>query len=414
MNRFKKVFVSLSVAFLVACCGLVILFNWSALGWKALSVPTSSMSPAISPGSLVLVHSVPNNSLKVGDVITYTNPRDARTTITHRIAKTYTLPGSTIPAYITKGDANPAADIPVVGGQIQGKVVRHVPYLGSMMMWSKTWVGMGVLVYLPALFIMVEEMLVLSAYYRKYRPYESAGLILKKLGYKKDRTNLKPAMTVSLAALIIPIVVAFPVAALLRSNTVALAPNNITVAGAVPPVEGPHVTIRKIVLRCSASNTVSKNVRPLIVIQNWTHQNFVANGWRVEDNSGTIFNIPDGFQFKKLRQYKFTPLLSDGLQYSGDRLVIKNGQGQTVDALSWGADTTAFTPSVQNVTSGDRVERRPFHVDTDVAADWRVTDHRCWCPEHPDVEDGSDAGEFGDASELNRANVPGVYNLEEE
>ena len=74
MKIFERITTGLSVTILAVCCVALLMFGISMTGWKALSVPTGSMRPAIPPGSLVLVHRVSISSLKVGDVITYINP----------------------------------------------------------------------------------------------------------------------------------------------------------------------------------------------------------------------------------------------------------------------------------------------------------------------------------------------------
>ncbi len=398
------------VFFLLVLCAAVALVGVQARGGTVLSVQTSSMVPYLQKGDLVTITHVPNSNLAVGDVVTFINPRNNKVTVTHRIVETPSVANGH--KFITKGDANPIADTPIVPEAILGEVNLSLPLAGYAVDFVRQPVGLLLLIYVPALFIIIDEFKRLSLYYKKQRPYYSASLIDRVNKNRRTmRQNAAVAGKLSVTLVVVAGAVSLPVRASLLSQ-ITLTSNTIS-AFREPSQPGPHVTFRKIVMRCSASNTVSKNVRPMIVIQNWTHQNFVANGWRVADNSGTIFTIPDGMEFKKLRQYRFTPYLADGLQYAGDRLSIINGQGQVVDMLSWGTDTTAFTPSVQGVTSGDRLERRPFHVDTDVAADWRVTDHRCWCPEQPDVEDGSDDGELGDSHESNRATVPGTYNLEE-
>jgi len=229
MKWVHRSFISLTIAFFAVCCGAVLLFNWNALGWKALSVPTGSMRPAIPPGSLVLMHRVPVTTLKVGDVITYANPLKPGSTVTHRIIKSYKLDGK-IPAFITKGDANSSPDRPVVGGQVQGKAVWHVPYLGKAMMWSKTWTGIAVLVYLPALLIMLEEIMRLGEYWHKARPYKSALAAAE----PAPRHKLVTATAVSVIMVAGSALFALPAAALLRSNSVTLGPNKISVA-AIPP-----------------------------------------------------------------------------------------------------------------------------------------------------------------------------------
>src|SRR5665213_2389095 len=156
MKLIRRIAISLTVLFFAVCCGAVLLFNWNALGFKALSVPTGSMRPNINPGSMVLMHRVPLSSLKVGDVITYTNPQTMKSTVTHRIIKTYKINGK-VPAFVTKGDANKSADPwRVVGGLVQGKAIWHVPFLGKVMMWSKTWTGIAILIYAPALLLIIE------------------------------------------------------------------------------------------------------------------------------------------------------------------------------------------------------------------------------------------------------------------
>src|SRR5581483_1855789 len=129
MSWVSKVFEGVVIAAFVVGCGVLLLFNWSALGYKTLAVPTGSMRPAILPGSMVLVHRVPDSTLKVGDVITYTSPLNMHKTITHRIVKVTELDNK-VPEFITKGDANLMPDLPVVGGLVVGKVAWHVPYMG--------------------------------------------------------------------------------------------------------------------------------------------------------------------------------------------------------------------------------------------------------------------------------------------
>jgi len=229
MKWVHRSFISLTIAFFAVCCGAVLLFNWNALGWKALSVPTGSMRPAIPPGSLVLMHRVPVTTLKVGDVITYANPLKPGSTVTHRIIKSYKLDGK-IPAFITKGDANPSPDRPVVGGQVQGKAVWHVPYVGGWLAWSKTWVGLAVLVYVPALLIMIEQTMKLNEYYRRAKAYKWALAA----AHPEPRSKLATATAISVIMVAGSALFALPAAALLRSNSVTLGPNKISVA-AIPP-----------------------------------------------------------------------------------------------------------------------------------------------------------------------------------
>src|SRR5262249_32662304 len=105
-----------------ALCGLtLLLFLVPSTGLQAKDVLTGSMRPAISPGSLVIIHKTPLPDLKVGDIITYKTLGNQKQTITHRIVKTDTR--NRVPYFTTKGDANSAPDPEIVGGRVVGKVL---------------------------------------------------------------------------------------------------------------------------------------------------------------------------------------------------------------------------------------------------------------------------------------------------
>jgi signal peptidase len=243
----KRILTICSVALLALAGGVVLLFNSSStLGWQALDVPTGSMQPAISPGSMVFVHRVPAPSLKVGDVITYANPLHPQQTISHRIIKKSSSGG--VPIFVTKGDANPSADIPISSGSIKGKVVWHVPHLGAAVMWSRTPIGMLPFIYIPALLIMIEEVQRLAAYWRAQRPYRTWDYHPADTSSHRMRRPVSIG-TAGVAVMLVTGVFAWqPVLALLQSNPVSLAGNHLSAASSpVSPT-------------CSSSTTNSTNI----------------------------------------------------------------------------------------------------------------------------------------------------------
>ena len=123
----------------------------SIFGFKAMTVLTGSMSPEINPGDLVIVRNIKeSNALKVGDTVTYKN-RD-NILITHRVLEVNNSDG--LKTYITKGDANPVADVePVTQGQLEGTYITQIPYLGYIGMFVKTSTGIILLVVIPMLLI---------------------------------------------------------------------------------------------------------------------------------------------------------------------------------------------------------------------------------------------------------------------
>lgn len=64
--------------------------------------------------------------------------------------------------------------------------------------------------------------------------------------------------------------------------------------------------------------------------------------------------------------------IGDGLDNAGDHLILKDAKKQEIDRMSWGTDTSGFTPPGINpeVTLGSSTERITPGFDTDKASDW--------------------------------------------
>lgn len=126
------------VTWLIVACMLVFaaaLLVPRAMGLGAYAVLTGSMQPTISTGSLVYTEPTQAGELAEGDVITFR--LGSGTVVTHRI-QTIDETG----AITTKGDANNAADMgTITQAQVIGRVVFHLPYLGSLCQALKTRTG---------------------------------------------------------------------------------------------------------------------------------------------------------------------------------------------------------------------------------------------------------------------------------
>jgi signal peptidase len=124
-SRRSRLFNGLLVAAGVAVLAGGIAFRMSDL--HVQTVLSGSMRPAAQPGDLAITEGVPTDSLRVGDVIVFTPPSEARPVL-HRIAS---LEGHAI---TTKGDANSVVD-PwhlTLQGATQYRLVLVVPLLGSL------------------------------------------------------------------------------------------------------------------------------------------------------------------------------------------------------------------------------------------------------------------------------------------
>ena len=124
-----------------------------ALGYDVRIVESGSMEPAISVGAVVLTR--PEASYQVGDVVTYQRRTDQSAT-THRLIQEIQVDAET--AFLTQGDANNVADVePVRSVEIAGKVWLDIPYLGYVLSFFQSPLGFLVLVLIPAILIVWEQ-----------------------------------------------------------------------------------------------------------------------------------------------------------------------------------------------------------------------------------------------------------------
>jgi signal peptidase len=279
MDILHRINIAISVVVFTVCCGVFLLFGWSGSGWKALTVPTGSMRPTITPGSLVLVHRVPIASLKVGDVITYINPLDPKTTLSHRIIKKIMIDG-TVPGFITKGDANKLPDVPFAAGAVEGQVVWHVPHVGNLLLDGKKPIVTLPIVYFAALLIMIEEVERLADYYKSRVPYRLAGYELH-IVPKRSFAKLYTVACLFLGAVGVLAYFGPEAIAAQNSNVVALTENRITVVGAHKP---PPCT-------CKTTTTTTNNTS--VTVTNTTDQNATSGNSQSSNGnsaSGTATN----------------------------------------------------------------------------------------------------------------------------
>ncbi len=138
--------------------GLVILFIAPPIsGVGALDVKivkSGSMEPNIMTGAVVAIREVP--TYNIGDVITFTS-EGASIPTTHRIVGTEQVDGQAY--FITKGDANEERDTnPVFPNNIIGKVMVDIPYAGFILDFARQPIGFMLLIGVPALLIILDEL----------------------------------------------------------------------------------------------------------------------------------------------------------------------------------------------------------------------------------------------------------------
>lgn len=159
----------LTYLFYLAVAFIVLLLLSSILpipgGIKTFVVQSGSMEPSIGTGSVVVVKGA--ESYAVGDVITFGPRSKTKPPTTHRI-----LEVKEDGNFVTKGDANEEEDIRTVSRyEVIGKVVVSIPWVGyAVAAAQKPW-GFAVIVVIPAVIIIWEEIGKIRGEIQKKRDY---------------------------------------------------------------------------------------------------------------------------------------------------------------------------------------------------------------------------------------------------
>jgi signal peptidase I len=119
-------------------------------GYRSFLVQSGSMEPTILIGDIVVAQEQPSYSQN--ETITFKD--ESGRVVTHRIIKVVNKK-----QFKTKGDANRSEDEALVNKEnIIGKVVFTVPKLGYLVGFSKTPLGLIILVLVPALGLIIDEL----------------------------------------------------------------------------------------------------------------------------------------------------------------------------------------------------------------------------------------------------------------
>jgi signal peptidase len=107
-------------------------------GYRPVAVYSGSMTPGIPVGALAVDEPVPGAAVRVGDVITFSDPYVQGKLVTHRIVAILRRPDGGL-AYRTKGDANPARDPWAIA--LPDRVGRYrfaIPWAGYALVFART------------------------------------------------------------------------------------------------------------------------------------------------------------------------------------------------------------------------------------------------------------------------------------
>lgn len=120
-------------------------------------VLSSSMSPTIGAGDVVIVREVPPSKVEKGDVITFRSDTGGGPgRITHRVDEVVTRDGER--RFRTKGDANEEADQHLVPpGDVVGRVAFWIPFIGYFVSFAGSDLGIVTFVIVPSVLLIANE-----------------------------------------------------------------------------------------------------------------------------------------------------------------------------------------------------------------------------------------------------------------
>lgn len=133
-------------------------------GYEVFIVQSGSMEPAVRTGSVVVVRA--QERYQVGDIVTFGGSATGQIPTTHRIIADTLQAGQL--AYQTQGDANDAPDAqPILASTVRGRVIATIPFLGFLLDFARQPLGFALLIGVPAVVIVFEEVSTIYAALRR-------------------------------------------------------------------------------------------------------------------------------------------------------------------------------------------------------------------------------------------------------
>lgn len=136
----------------------------SLFGYQLKTVLSGSMEPDIQTGSIISIKEVDDpTGFQTGDVITFRTEEDIL--VTHRVVEVNEAGNQ----YITKGDANNAADVePVNAANIIGSYTGvTIPFIGYIMNFANSSGGAALLLVIPGIFLIIYSAVMIWGAFRQ-------------------------------------------------------------------------------------------------------------------------------------------------------------------------------------------------------------------------------------------------------
>ena len=400
----KKYIILFLASMAGVCFGVAIsthLLITGSLGssWRAYVVQSGSMEPAIKTGAILLTKSA--STYSAGDVITFSVNGNTDKLITHRIVE------ETQEGFVTKGDANEENDSWVVKDEeIIGKMAFNAPFVGYLANFVRTPKGFVALVVIPASIIIYEEL----------KNIFKESLKMFKRNKKKDENEsggsggngaMKTSVLVPVAGFALLMVSAsgayffdhedsiqnvLGAAAIFDNQTPEPTPTGDPQPTPPPDLTG-LVVINEVYYNPDSEHiqgNVSENNFEWVEIFNNSTVDINLKDWSIEDNSASdsisssnrtlaagekvmlakANNVRVVWGVDNSKFIAIGDTIGNGLANGGDRLILKDGDGNIIDQISYGSDDSILSPSIPSISEGNSIERSPAGFDTDSATDF--------------------------------------------
>lgn len=162
---FRNLFyLAVAVIFIVVLLSIFTSFDLLSR-FDFLVISSGSMKPALGIGDLVVINAKPKQIQK-NDIITFKDPNGSGFFITHRVASIVNNDSSMF--FKTRGDANAVVDDwQVEPRDVQGKVTLAFPYIGYALEFAKTFSGFVILIIIPSIIVIANELAKIKLYLNK-------------------------------------------------------------------------------------------------------------------------------------------------------------------------------------------------------------------------------------------------------
>jgi len=162
---FRNIFyLAVAAIFIVVLLSILTSFDFLSR-FDFLVISSGSMKPALGVGDIAVLRAQPKQIQK-NDIITFKDPNGSGFFITHRVTRVDADNASVF--FQTKGDANSNVDDwQIQSKNVHGKVILAFPYIGYALEFAKTFSGFVILIVIPSVIVIANELAKVKLYLNK-------------------------------------------------------------------------------------------------------------------------------------------------------------------------------------------------------------------------------------------------------